>query len=192
MVALVVLALASVLLVGGEPVHAQTTVTTVRMVDFSFDPVEITVPVGSTVTWVYEDMQCDVLVVCPGHDTRAEVNGSDGEPLWTSDTIKGQGMTFTATMTQVGEIPYICTIHQSDGPPLPDMDAKIIVVGAAGPGASSLSGGGAAATDRPASVGGARHPATGAGVGLLTLGLVMGAVGVALRAAARPQHASRR
>lgn len=110
-----------------SPAGGQATDTQVRMVDFAFEPVEITVPLGSTVTWVYDDGQCDALPICEGHDTRAEVNGPDGEPLWDSEVFKGEGKTFTTTMTQVGTIPYICTVHQSA---LADMDGVVNVVAA--------------------------------------------------------------
>ena len=110
--------------------HGQSTTNVeVRMTDFAFVPPEIEVPLGGTVTWIYDDAQCDLLPVCPGHDTVAEVDGPDGEPLWQSETMKGDGASFTATMTQLGEIPYICTLHQSA---LADMDAVVNVVAAAG------------------------------------------------------------
>lgn len=113
---------------GPSAAEGQTTDTQVRMVDFAFEPLEITVALGSTVTWVYDDSQCDMLPICEGHDTRAEVNGPDGKPLWDSPVFKGKGKTFTATMTQLGKIPYICTIHQSV---LADMDGVINVVATA-------------------------------------------------------------
>ena len=102
----------------------------VQMVDFVFDPDDVTVTVGSTVTWVYTDTQCDVISGCPGHNTVADEKGPDGQPLWRSDIFKGQGKTFTAFMTIPGRHHYICTIH--GGPnknnPLTNMEGFVTVV----------------------------------------------------------------
>ena len=169
------------LVLAPSSVQAQATNVEVRMTDFSFDPMEIELPLGATVTWIYDDTQCDVIVVCPGHDTMAEVNGPGGEPLWKSETIKGEGATFTATMTQVGEIPYICTIHQSA---LADMDGVVTVVAA-----ETATPGDDAAAPAPAP---SELPVTGGPALAAAAGLAALLIAVTLRVAARPPRATRR
>jgi len=177
--------------------HGQTAPDTqVKMVDFSFEPMEITVPLGSTVTWVYEDSQCDTIQICPGHDTMAEVEGPDGEPLWKSEVLSEQGETFTATMTQLGEIPYICTIHQSA---LADMDGVIKVVpaeeapAAAEPGTAEPTAVGAVTPEASAAPAtSSQLPATGGSVGGAWLAVALMAAGTAAMTGARTLRASRR
>ncbi|MEY2431434.1 MAG: hypothetical protein QOC92_1159 [Acidimicrobiaceae bacterium] len=172
----------------GPTAQAQASGTTVNMVDFKFDPIRLEVPLGSTVTWVYKDTQCDLIPPCPGHDSRAEVKGPDGEPLWKTETIKGQGKTVAATMTQLGEISYICTIHA--GPPA-NMRATIVVVSAAtpapapGPSTTPTSASGGSTTT------GRTLPATGGSVPLGVSGVAAVLAAWALRVLTRPAHARR-
>ena len=157
--------------------HGQETNVEVRMSDFAFDPPEIEVPLGGTVTWIYDDTQCDVIVVCPGHDTVAEVDGPDGEPLWQSETMKGEGASFTATMTQLGEIPYICTLHQSA---LADMDGVVHVVAAGAPDTGDGTAGAPAPSETVPAL-----PATGGPAAVVATGLAALLLGLALRASTR-------
>jgi plastocyanin len=74
---------------------------------FAFTPPELTVPVGTTVTWTNN------------HAANHTVTSDTG--LFDSGTM-AQGATFAFTFTQAGEFPYHCSIHSS-------MTAKIIVTG---------------------------------------------------------------
>lgn len=64
----------------------------------SFDPVEIVVPVGSTVTWTNDDTI--------SHTTTA----NDG--TWDSDTMS-PGDTFEYTFDTAGDYEFFCSIHPS-------------------------------------------------------------------------------
>jgi plastocyanin len=74
--------------------------------NFSFLPKEITVPVGTTVTWTNHD---DVPHVVASADDQFKKSG----PLDTDES-------FSHTFTTVGNYTYFCSIH-------PHMTGKIIV-----------------------------------------------------------------
>jgi plastocyanin len=74
---------------------------------FAFTPPELTVPVGTTVTWTNH------------HAANHTVTSDTG--VFDSGTM-AQGATFAFTFTEAGEFPYHCSIHSS-------MTAKIIVTG---------------------------------------------------------------
>jgi plastocyanin len=74
---------------------------------FAFTPPELTVPVGTTVTWTNN------------HAANHTVTSDTG--VFDSGTM-AQGATFAFTFTEAGEFPYHCSIHSS-------MTAKIIVTG---------------------------------------------------------------
>ena len=73
---------------------------------FAFTPAELTVPVGSTVTWVNRH---------PANHNVVADDGTFASPLF------GQGQTYSYTFTGPGEYPYLCSIH-------PSMRGTIIVV----------------------------------------------------------------
>ena len=78
---------------GGEPDPYR-----VVMESFAFSPAELTVPVGTTVTWENR------------HAARHDVVADDGtfaSPLF------GPGETYSYTFTEPGTYPYICSIHPS-------------------------------------------------------------------------------
>src|SRR5947208_2745313 len=85
--------------------------TNVDMSNFAFAPPEITVTVGSVVRWTYKDVECDVIALCPGHNSVAKET-VNGQPLWATDTFKGQGQYRDVTMTVTGRHLYVCTIHE--------------------------------------------------------------------------------
>ncbi len=80
----------------------------VTIVDFSFDPTNLTVAVGDTVTWTNEDDAVHTVT-------------SDGDgPLDSGDL--DAAASYEATFGQPGTFAYICTIH-------PSMDGTVKVTG---------------------------------------------------------------
>jgi plastocyanin len=77
----------------------------IDIVNFAFEPPSLTVPVGSTVTWVN--------VSATIHNTVAE------DESWQSE-ILDPGESFSFQMTEPGTYAYLCTIH-------PNMKAELTV-----------------------------------------------------------------
>jgi plastocyanin len=77
----------------------------VVMTNRTYDPQEVTVKVGDTVTWVNED--------APKHDVVAD-NGEFKSQLF------DKGQSFSYTFTKAGTYPYHCSIH-------PGMTGTVIV-----------------------------------------------------------------
>lgn len=69
---------------------------TIEMKNFSFSPQEVTVKVGTKVTWTNMDSA--------GHDVKA----SDG--TWGSDTLTN-GQSYSHVFDKPGTYPYVCTFH---------------------------------------------------------------------------------
>ena len=81
---------------GGSPGSGPTEQVTIR--DFAFDPPDLSVSVGTTVTWTNED------------NTTHTVTGTDsGSPIASRDL--DQGGTYSVTFDQVGTFHYLCSIH---------------------------------------------------------------------------------
>jgi plastocyanin len=80
----------------------------VSIVDFAFEPSDLTVSVGDTITWTNNESGIP-------HTTTAD------EGLWDSSTLRPDD-TFTFTFTEPGTYTYLCTIH-------PSMTATITVTG---------------------------------------------------------------
>ena len=80
-------------------------VVNIEMKGFAFNPQEVTVKVGTTVTWTNMDSA--------GHDVKA----ADGS--WGSDTL-ANGQSFSKVFDQAGTYAYVCTFH-------PKMTGTIIV-----------------------------------------------------------------
>lgn len=94
-----------------------------NIMNFTFAPTPLTVPVGTTVVWTNQDTA--------GHTTTSDTG------LWDSGTAAPlkKGDTFKFTFDHVGTFPYHCMIH-------PNMLGVITVTGAAAPpGGSPPSGG---------------------------------------------------
>lgn len=70
---------------------------TVNVKNFSFNPQQVTVPVGATVTWVFQD------------DTDHTATANDKS--FNSPKLKG-GAKYQYTFTKAGTYPYMCSIHQ--------------------------------------------------------------------------------
>ncbi len=90
-----------------EPAAAQSASGSaeVMMSGFKFSPAELTVKVGTKVTWTNNDGA--------GHD----VSASDGS--FSSGTLS-KGQTFSMVFDKEGTYAYVCTFH-------PGMEGKIIV-----------------------------------------------------------------
>jgi plastocyanin len=70
---------------------------TVRVKDFSFEPKQLTVPVGSKVTWTFQDSA--------KHNVTAKAPG-----LRSADLSGGASYSFT--FAEKGSYAYVCSIHQ--------------------------------------------------------------------------------
>ena len=84
---------------------AGTANPTITISNFTFGPMEVTIPVGGTVTWVNGD---DV-----PHTVRAVDGSFHSKPLDSDER-------FSFTFTRPGVYPYFCSIH-------PKMTAKVTV-----------------------------------------------------------------
>lgn len=155
----------------------------VSMDHFVFEPAEITVAAGTTVTWTYDDDPDDpqpncewppfrLTEACPGHSTTAVDRGPDGEPLWDSGVHRAEGFPYSRTFTEPGRYEYYCIVHGGDEPnnPLTAMNG-VVVVTAAGEGAPAEGeADGVVADDSAPTSGGAGAgtlPRTGAAPGYL-------------------------
>jgi plastocyanin len=79
--------------------------STVEIMNFMFMPGSLTVPVGTTVTWKFDDST--------DHTVSADDNSFASSPM-------ANGQTFTHTFSTAGTVAYHCSIH-------PFMKATIIV-----------------------------------------------------------------
>ena len=86
------------------------------MVNTAFSPANLSVPVGTTVTWMNGDSISHYV---------ASAMGSPGA-AYTSTAIAGGG-TFSHTFSATGTYPYYCTIHGHDGTPPTGMHGTITV-----------------------------------------------------------------
>jgi plastocyanin len=80
---------------GQPPGEGDAEQVTIR--DFAFDPPDLSVAVGTTVTWTNED------------NTTHTVTGTDAGPIASPDL--DQGATYSVTFDQTGTYRYICSIH---------------------------------------------------------------------------------
>jgi plastocyanin len=81
---------------GGAATSAAGNAVQVMMTNRSYQPQQVTVKVGDTVTWVNQD--------APKHDVVAD-NGEFKRDLF------DKGGTFSLTFTKAGTYPYHCSIH---------------------------------------------------------------------------------
>jgi len=92
----------------------------VQISGFRFQPAELTVPVGTTVTWSNAD---DILhTVTTGTSVKKDDFGnydiaSDGR---INGTLPEKGQTFSFTFTTAGEYAYFCSRHNN-------MTARVVV-----------------------------------------------------------------
>src|ERR1700740_1146441 len=81
--------------------------TEVKIDNFSFGPATLTVPVGTTVTWINRD------------DIPHTVVSTD-DPQGFKSKVLDTDEKFSFTFTKAGTYPYFCSVH-------PKMTAKVIV-----------------------------------------------------------------
>ncbi len=126
--ALLALLLASFVAVGGA--SSVSADVAVAIANFSFSPVQLTVPVGTTVVWTNQDNET--------HTATSDTPGLfDTGPL-------DHGQSGKATFNQAGTITYFCRFH-------PEMHGTIVVTAAAAPSAATAPpSGGAQAFANPA------------------------------------------
>ena len=79
----------------------------VKIDNFSFGPMELKVPVGTTVTWINRD------------DIPHTVVSTDDSKTFKSKVLDTDEK-FSFTFSKVGTYPYFCSVH-------PKMTAKVIV-----------------------------------------------------------------
>ncbi len=94
---------------GGDPGANE-----VFMQAIAFNPMEITIQAGESVTWINQD-------IVPHTATSGNPGDEDLGAIFRS-TQFGQGGTFTHTFNDVGEFVYFCEVH-----PVMMRDAKVIV-----------------------------------------------------------------
>lgn len=70
--------------------------STVEIMNFMFMPASLTVPVGTTVTWKFDDST--------DHTVTADDNSFASSPM-------ANGQTFTHTFSSAGTVAYHCSIH---------------------------------------------------------------------------------
>lgn len=87
---------------------AGTSEVIVRIVNFEFDPAELTIPAGATVIWVNTDTTQHTVVA-----------KRDGATIFDSGILE-VGASFAFTFTEPGTYDYICGLH-------PNMTARVIV-----------------------------------------------------------------
>ncbi len=87
--------------VQGQTASQNAAERLVPMVNFAFNPGEIVVPVGTTITWVNNDP-------APHSATADDGLGFDSGLLASSQA-------FTFTFTDIGEFAYFCSLHGSPG-----------------------------------------------------------------------------
>jgi plastocyanin len=165
------LALLSVvaILVFAPAAWAQGNEVTVRMEDNFFEPANITVEPGTTVTWVQEGNN--------PHTTTSY----DG--LWDSGMIEpGSGGSFSFTFDDPGTFDYFCIPHESLG-----MIGSVTVSGASASTSASASASASASPSASASASAPALAATG-GPSLALIGaLLLVGSGVVLFALLRPR-----
>jgi plastocyanin len=137
------------LLICAHAVSAQDDMT-VSIQDFSFNPGQITVAPGTTVTWTNEG---------PSPHTTTADDGS-----WDSGTLQ-QGEDFSFTFDKPGTYTYHCSIH-------PDMTASVKVSGGGGGGTTSSSSASMSAAMSPMASASASAPQKLTDTGGISLPLV--------------------
>lgn len=104
----------SALMVGGCPSTEPPGTNEVFMRSIAFDPLEITINVGETVTWTNLD-------IVPHTATSGNPEDADFGSVFQSARL-GINDSFTHTFDEPGEFIYFCEVH-----PVMMRDAKVIV-----------------------------------------------------------------
>jgi len=107
-VLLPLLLLAGLLVLPGD---AGAATTTVRLEDNQFNPAEVTIVVGDTITWLWTGSN--------QHSVRSEQGGfgshDDCGPLLRQGNCGGPGSTFSHTFTGAGTFAVRCEVHGGQG-----------------------------------------------------------------------------
>ncbi len=118
--ALVAAATVSILTIVGCPAEGEPGANEVFMRAIAFDPPEITIQVGESVTWNNRD-------ILPHTATSGNPGDQDLGAIFRSGFLL-LGGTFTHTFNEAGEFIYFCEVH-----PLMMRNARVIVEGQALP-----------------------------------------------------------
>ena len=114
--AVMLLGVAAIPVLVGCPSGGEPGANEVFMRAFAFDPAEITINAGETVTWTNMD------IVIPHTATSGNPGDADLGSVFRSANLS-QGDTFAHTFDEAGEFVYFCERH-----PVMMRDAKVIVV----------------------------------------------------------------
>ena len=101
------LSAALLLSIAGLPLVRSAAATEVKIDNFSFGPAALTVPIGTTVTWVNRD------------DIPHTVVSTD-DPKTFKSKVLDTDEKFSFTFSKAGTYPYFCSIH-------PKMTGKVTV-----------------------------------------------------------------
>jgi|SRR5919206_1331535 plastocyanin len=111
----------------GPQARAQATTdgrTIMMSTSTSFEPVEVTVPAGTLVTWVNADTIPHSSTDDPSQASQAaDAALPQGADAWDSGVL-APGDAWGAVLNVPGQYVYFCTLHESEG-----MVARITVVG---------------------------------------------------------------
>ncbi len=113
---LVTTAAVGTLMVVGCPAGGEPDPNEVFMRSIAFDPAEITIGVGESVTWTNMDL-------LPHTATSGDPGDGDRGSVFRS-ALLGQGQTFTHSFNEAGEFVYYCEVH-----PVMMRNAKVVVQG---------------------------------------------------------------
>jgi plastocyanin len=98
------------------PATTQTQVpgaTVVNIQNFAFNPASITVPKGTTVTWVNQDTA--------NHEIVNDAQGSIAQGASFTSNSLPKGASYSFKFDNPGDYPYHCSIH-------PSMKATVVVI----------------------------------------------------------------
>lgn len=110
------LALASGLLLVTMAVAAPVLAATVavNIVDKSFDPADIVIAQGDTVTWTVTKSINEPHTVTSGESGAADAGKTFDSGLDAADKLKDNGGTFSFTFDKPGTYAYFCQVHPSE------------------------------------------------------------------------------
>lgn len=88
---------------GSEPTETSAEAgpaepATITIVDFAFEPAEISVPVGTEITWANEDSA-----------RHSVISDDDGGPFQSDEFDNGES--YSVVVEEEGTFPYVCGIH---------------------------------------------------------------------------------
>jgi nitrite reductase (NO-forming) len=117
---------------------AASNATTVFIVNFAYSPADITVPVGTTVTWINQDSAGHSVTEGDPNSPKPanlRVFDSSGQVVTGKVSLMGPGESWSYTFTTPGTYEYYCIVH-------PYMIGHITVTSASGSGANTSKGSG--------------------------------------------------